>query len=156
MFRKIRHFYYTIVDGIKNIIYWLPVIWNDEEFDFCHFETIMLHKLKKMEKFFRSKYAWSVDCGKTADEIAYAISLLERIHADHYLVDALKPFDAMYPDNEPFTIEHKEGSHFGRLVNTDTLEQKKFKHQCYAKADEARERDIDEFYIYLKDHFEKW
>lgn len=36
--------------GIKNLLYWLPVIWKDRDYDYGFLLKIMHHKMKAMEK----------------------------------------------------------------------------------------------------------
>ena len=40
--------------GIKNLIVWLPVIWNDRQWDYAYFLKLMDKKLDLMETAFRA------------------------------------------------------------------------------------------------------
>lgn len=65
-----------IPKNIKNIIDWIPVLWNNHSWDFSFFNEIILHKLKKDEKYFRNSHI-IVDWEIVADEIREVIDNLE-------------------------------------------------------------------------------
>jgi len=69
--------------GVKNLITWFPVIWQDKQWDYGYFYPILQKKLELMEKFFRTR-SYSVDGDKQADKIKYAILLLNRLIEDDY------------------------------------------------------------------------
>jgi len=155
---KIKNIYYNIKDGIENLINWIPIIWNDRDFDHAYFHIIMLHKLKNMEKFFRSDCAYSVNAIKDADNIKYTINLLERIVNNDYTQEALKPFYEKYPDYK-FEFEFEpcsDNPNFYRLIDDKTEDQKELLSICYKNADELEKKDLDELYKYLREHIEEW
>lgn len=158
MIDKIKNIYYNIKDGIENLINWIPIIWNDRDFDHAYFHIIMLHKLKNMEKFFRSDCAYSVNAIKDADNIKYTINLLERIVNNDYTQEALKPFYEKYPDYK-FEFEFEpcsDNPNFYRLIDDKTEDQKELLSICYKNADELEKKDLDELYKYLREHIEEW
>ncbi len=54
--KAIRHLFYSICEGVENLMFWIPTIWKDRDFDH-HFMFIILNKkLVKMEKFYKSKH----------------------------------------------------------------------------------------------------
>jgi hypothetical protein len=50
---KYYHKYFKI--GVKNLWYWLPVIWKDRSWDHSYIYEIIKHKLKKQAKFAQDK-----------------------------------------------------------------------------------------------------
>lgn len=80
MFRYIRRQYWNI----ERVIRWIPVIWNDREFDHTYLLELISFKLGRMEKFYRSKYAMCVDSEKNAEEIHVCKALCDRLIADDY------------------------------------------------------------------------
>ena len=40
------HIHYNIIEGVKNVWYWLPVIWKDRNWDPGYIFTILKHKLE--------------------------------------------------------------------------------------------------------------
>ena len=45
-FRNIKFF-------IRNLIYWLPILWDDRDWDYNYMLRILIHKLNGMERLFR-------------------------------------------------------------------------------------------------------
>ena len=71
--RSIRFF-------IRNLIYWLPVLWDDRDWDYNYLLRILIHKLNGMSTNIR-EHGTHVDAEEIADEIAdiaYSIGLVER------------------------------------------------------------------------------
>lgn len=78
-----------IIDRIKNIIRWLPVIWNDVDWDTYYFYVILRTKLSHMEEYIR-KEGHHIGNEKDADDIKIAINTIDRLIEDTYLENALK------------------------------------------------------------------
>lgn len=154
----IKDDYYNIKDGIFNTIKWLPIIWQDKDWDDYYFHRIMRFKLSKMEKFFRSDYCWGADSKKDADNIKYTVDLLDRIIDNVYLDEAMKPFNEKYPNHKHrFEFEPCENNpKLHKMINKDTEDQKQLRHECYNKADELEKKDLDELYKFLREHIKEW
>lgn len=78
MLRNIRY-------GIKNIIKWFPVIWNDRDWDYRYIYEILHKKLELKEQFFRSDKTHVADWEQTADEIKEVKDALKRLIDDDYV-----------------------------------------------------------------------
>jgi len=70
--------------NIKRLLYWLPIIWKDRDWDEHFFFVILQHKLKSMEKYFR-KNAHFIGMEKEAKKIKICVQILNRIIDDNYL-----------------------------------------------------------------------
>ena len=68
----------TIINKIKNLIRWFPVIWKDQDWDSEYTLNILIKKLEHQRDFFLSKDTHLVNSWETADEIDIAISKLIR------------------------------------------------------------------------------
>lgn len=53
--KKIKELYYNIKDGIINLIFWIPIIWKDRDFDSFYMYTMYYKKLEKMINYFESE-----------------------------------------------------------------------------------------------------
>jgi len=62
-----------ITARFKKLLYWLPVIWNDYDFDQVFFGVIMRHKLKSMRDFFNSDEALGANSKKDAENMDLCI-----------------------------------------------------------------------------------
>lgn len=58
-----------MIQNIKNLIAWFPVIWKDRDWDRYYLYNIMIFKLNKMEKFFNSNKTFTADAKERAKEI---------------------------------------------------------------------------------------
>lgn len=66
----------NIINGIKNIWYWLPVIWKWRPWDYVFLLQVMIHALKDMENCHRNASHY-VGAEKIAKNIAIARRCLE-------------------------------------------------------------------------------
>ena len=78
-----------MINKIKRLIDWFPVIWNDYDWDYHSLYVIMRKKLSRLEDGIRD--GWAVDAEATADNIHYAQMLLDRLIEGAYLERALLP-----------------------------------------------------------------
>lgn len=62
--RIVRH----ILVGIRNLIYWFPVIWNDRNYDNIYISKILRHKLADKGEHFR-KFGMSVGAPRHAKQM---------------------------------------------------------------------------------------
>ena len=77
------------IKRIKNVIRWLPVIWNDMDWDHHYFYVILRTKLSHMEEYIR-KFGHHLGNEKDADDMKIAINTIDRLIEDEYLENALK------------------------------------------------------------------
>jgi hypothetical protein len=40
---------YNFIENIKRLLYWIPIIWKDRDWDYYHLFNITYHKLDRME-----------------------------------------------------------------------------------------------------------
>lgn len=66
----------NIIQGVKNLIAWFPVIWKDRDWDRSFLLRILQFKLKRMLPEIENGH--SVGCKKEAHKMRIAIWLLER------------------------------------------------------------------------------
>ena len=88
---------------IKHLLYWLPIIWNDHDWDWGYFLTIVIHKLEAMQKFFQSDDAISADAKNVSEQIQAALVFLRNVDGDVYADLAHSVAD----ENETLTNEDR-------------------------------------------------
>jgi len=81
--------------GIKNVVYWLPVMWKDRQWDHWYLLKLLEHKLRRMRDYHRES-GLRQDRHAVADEIDRAASCATRLLEDRYLTEALKPHEKKY------------------------------------------------------------
>ena len=91
LFRKINLWWdfegrYIISDikmGIKNMIYWLPVIWKDRNYDQSYTYDILKHKLLAQSKHISTKGRFE-SSDQSVRRINICIKLIDKIQNDFY------------------------------------------------------------------------
>lgn len=96
LLREIKYIPNRIKNGILNLIDWAPIIWKDRDYDHSFLFDIMIKKMNRMEKFFKSENCWSVDGIKNAKQICEAIVMLEYIRDEKFEEEAFKEYHDKY------------------------------------------------------------
>jgi hypothetical protein len=75
-----------LLNKIRKVINWLPIIWNDRDYDYYGIYVVLENKLKNMLVFFESdKPHQTYDTlNPTIKNIKLAIKLLEKIKEEYY------------------------------------------------------------------------
>jgi hypothetical protein len=79
---KIRTFPKDVWRGIKNIIRWTPIIWDDQDWDWAYLSDIMEYKLRRMSKQFRKDSSWCYGANRDSRDTLICAELLKRIRTD--------------------------------------------------------------------------
>lgn len=82
MIREIRR-------GIRNLIYWAPIIWQDRNFDYVYLYRILRHKIKAMSDSIPDWYR--VDNEEVQESMDLCVKILDDLLND---VHEQKAFDA--------------------------------------------------------------
>jgi hypothetical protein len=143
-----RTAYRIVSAGVKNLIKWFPIIWNDRDWDWHYWLTMNIKKLEGMEKSIRNGhhlYGW-----RDADNIRKALLALKRLEDDDYHDNAFKNHDAKWGKMvTSWGVRDERGStemFFNRPnANTDeekALERKEFG-RCIKHMDYMQKQDIE-------------
>lgn len=130
----------NLISSIKNLITWFPVVWKDRQWDHIFLLTILRKKLSLMEKFFREKCN-HVNSERDADNIKFAILLLNRIMEDDYS-SVFKPYEVKYGE-----ISFKSFS---------SEKEKELFHKCMEHEVYLRNQDLDVLFSHLRKHILEW
>jgi len=92
MDKNMKAIYYNIKRGIKNLIRWFPIIWNDRDFDNYYIEVMMYEKLRNTYNFFVSENSitnWDVpEQSKSLQALKICVTILERKQNEYYIMVA--------------------------------------------------------------------
>jgi len=77
---NILYFFRSIKDGIKNIVRWTPIIWDDFDWDWEPLAKIMEYKLRRMSKM--QQHGVSMNSDKYAKQTLICAELLKRLRED--------------------------------------------------------------------------
>ena len=71
------------IQGIKNIRYWLPIIWKDRNYDHRFIYTILQHKLKAQSKYIGDR-DWHTRSKRDAEVMMTCVRLLDKVDDEWY------------------------------------------------------------------------
>jgi hypothetical protein len=146
----------SVYIGICNIIVWFPIIWKDRQWQQSFIFEILNHKLKRMEKFYRSDQVYSVEALEIADEIKHAQEITQRILDDNYLSVTLEEYEKLYEGKEIMKFEKVDGEEYSKVVWTEDQEQMEMFRKAGVDADISAKKDLDDFLDFMKENIEKW
>ena len=78
-----RYLHKEIRTGLKNIWYWLPIIWKDRNWDSHYIFDIMIHKLKAQSKYIGSR-GIHLRAERDAEIMMTCVNLMKLIQDDFY------------------------------------------------------------------------
>lgn len=125
---------------IKNVFKWIPIIWNQFDFEYRYAIDIFIFKLEKIASFLESDKAYSTDASKNAHNIRRIIKLLIKVYDEVYYQEAIDSFKKQYGKTW-FCVVKIEGTNKSRIEmkyeNTQNLsysELEKLHHEFISRA----------------------
>ncbi len=98
----------TIRRGLRNLWYWLPIIWNDRPWDYVFLLIVMKHKIQQMAD---STPDWlHVNAEDIKQEMLDTVFLLDCLIDDRAEMDAMAQHEAIFgkPKHEFVATENNE------------------------------------------------
>jgi hypothetical protein len=89
---EIKNFYYNI----KRIIEWIPVLWNNYDFDYMYAIDVFIFKLNKIADLLDSNKSYTENGSQKAKRIRLAIKLLNRGLDEYYHEEAMSKVTELY------------------------------------------------------------
>jgi len=78
-----RYYYKMFRTGVKNLIYWLPIIWKDRNWDSHYIFEIMMHKIKAQSKYIGSRDIHT-RAKRDAEVMMTCVRLMEKVQDEYY------------------------------------------------------------------------
>ena len=72
---------------IKNVIGWIPVVWNQFDFDYHYSLEVFKHQLLKQARFMESNQAVCVDSHISAEKIRMIVRLMDKVYNEEYAME---------------------------------------------------------------------
>lgn len=166
---KLQEFYYhyiyspvyNFIENIGNLIYWIPKIWNDRDYDFESIYSLLYFKFKRMEKFYKNdKKTTSANHLETAHEIMIVKNLAKRLAEEDYLSNASIEYDKKWKDEKLFNFVPEKFDKNGKpllykLVDRNEKQSKDFK-RVGKLSDYLEKQDREYFFNYLCNNIRSW
>jgi|SRR5690606_25902912 len=128
---------------IKNIRLWLPILKEDQQWDYVYLYEVMKHKLELMEDLQRT-VGNSVDAKVYADEMRLVIEALDRLIKEDYLPSEANEY------YENITVEE----FVNRKEMTD--EEREEHIAWFKKEEESKDKDRKFVFEYMEKNIERW
>jgi len=147
---------YKIYYGIKNLILWFPVIWNDRNWDFYFIYKVLHHKLKLTEKTIREADNHTT-AQRDAKKIRVCLVLLNRLMKDEYETNIFKQVDEKWGELQMKLVNGYVNISRPNIKNEkdETLERKQSQ-LCYEKVEQIKKQDLDLLSKYLQKYIRTW
>ena len=166
---KLQEFYYHyiyspiygFIENIGNLIYWIPKVWNDRDYDFESIYSLLYFKFKRMEKFYRDdKKTTSANHLETAYEIMIAKNLVKRLAEDDYLDNAMTNYNKKWKDAKLFDFipdkYDKNGKPLLYRMEDRNEEQSKDFDKCCKLSDYLEKQDREYLFKHLTNNIRSW
>lgn len=163
MFNKIKEWPRQVRYGIKNLIEWFPVIWNDRHWDHYFIYQILRHKLHLTEQLIRH-HGHHVNHIEDAEKIKICVRLLDRLIKDDYHDNVYKHHDEKwgeselvftdstdYPDCSVVDIKYPNVK-----TKKDKEQEKKEFRLLINKVQELKDQDIELLFKIMRKHIQSW
>lgn len=136
---------------IRKIIDYLPLLWQDEDWDFAYILRMLQYKLQRTRNAIESN-----DIVESAPEISEQIRIaedaIERLLVDDYAPELCAAIEQKYGEYvRPYSALQR------RLVTPENeLEYQRELVQYSEEAQRLRQQDLDLLFRQLRDHIEGW
>lgn len=101
---KYQYLWRDFKTGVKNIVYWLPIIWKDRNWDHRYIYTILQHKLKAQSKYIGDR-GHHVTAKRDAEIMMTCVRLIDKVSDEFYSSE----YSDYHKDKHWFTPAEKEG-----------------------------------------------
>jgi len=151
----------NIKQGIKNVWKWLPIVWDDKQWDHVYLYIILRHKLSIMERYFREN-GHLVRSEEDAKKMKLCILLLDRLIKDDYSFNAFKKHDKKWGEIDLKRVRLPNGStgccisRPNAITRKEKEKERKETIRCAKHEDYLRKQDIVYLFDTIKKHIRSW
>lgn len=155
MLTKIKDKYYSIKNGISNIIRWVPTIWKLRDWDAEYLYLLIYKHLSHVEDCLRYN-GHGVNSVKDADKIRIAKNLAKRLYKQEYVHNALTPVEEKYGELK-IRIEKDDILPMCNKIIFDELpEERKARERAYKHSDYMEKQDRQMLFEMLNKYIDEW
>lgn len=150
---KLQEVYYKTVNGVKNLITWLPIIWADRDWDYMYLLFILDKKLETMSKHHKKGHLVdSKETQQTLDELRETIS---RILDGDYEAEAFSGQEELLEKQKITFTEQDNGDYLVGFEGLDEKETEQYR-KCLRKEDDLLQEDIEKLFDTIKENIQRW
>lgn len=150
-----------IKTGIRNLISWIPIIWNDRDWDQYYLYEILRFKLTRMEEHFRC-HSHVANGPKDAKRMRLCALLLDRLIKNEYDTNSYQAVDKKWGEIELDFID--TGDDYGKVeIKREKVKNDEDDKICCKEVLNASEharyllkQDLDFLFDTMKKHIQTW
>ena len=154
--------YRNVKYGLINIIQWMPIVWNDRDWDQWYLLKLLEFKLLKMEKLFR-RYGNHTGSDKQAKQLKKCAEIFKRLYEENYSEEAFKKHDEKWGEIEVEFID-TDNPEFHEIVmnrenmitDEDKVKQRHESNICMQNSYKAQGNDLKEVFAMMRDNILGW
>jgi hypothetical protein len=98
------YFFKRKIWQIKNVFKWLPVIWNQYDFDYNYPIDVFKFQLGKLADFMESDKAYTVNAHRRAAKIRTAIKLMDKVYNEEYSCEYQDKIKELYGEYDTIFV----------------------------------------------------
>lgn len=157
-YNPIQEFYEWCKQGVKNVIYWFPIIWNDRQYDFEFLFIIMRAKFDRMIDAFENNQIEYVEMDNHIDQMKRCRKILDYLieyDADMYVSEKLEQrfgkADIYIDDSGQLHVDYPK-------INTEKDEEAYDEYFDDLNKEEREEYDkkVNELFQIIRENHEGW
>lgn len=156
---KVTTLYYDLKYGIKNLIRWFHVIWNDRDWDFVFMFALLEKKFQLMEESFEEGGKFVVGCDKQIKRFKICKEICRRLKDDWWYHENTFMFhdkkwgdiDFILKDGDNFSITRKNI----KSKEDDELERKESL-RLHKIENDRKDADMEILQMYIKKYWKTW
>ena len=84
------------ISQIKNVIKWLPTIWNQFDFDYNYSIDVFKFQLEKQAEYLESEKAYTMDAKDRAKRIRTTLKLMKKVYDEEYAIEYIDKMEDLY------------------------------------------------------------
>ena len=84
------------ISQIKNVIKWLPTIWNQFDFDYNYSIDVFKFQLEKQAEHLESEKARTMDAKDRAKRIRTTLKLMKKVYDEEYAIEYIDKMEELY------------------------------------------------------------
>lgn len=155
MLKKIKDKYYSIKNGISNIIRWMPTIWRLRDWDAEYLYLLIYKHLSHVEDCLRYN-GHGVNSIKDADRIRIAKNLAKRLYEHDYTSNALIPVEEKYGELKVRIEKDDILPMCDKVIFDETPEEEKARDRAYKHAEYMEKQDRKMLFSMLDKYIDRW
>lgn len=125
---------------IRNIIKWIPILWNQFDFDYRYALNVFTFKLEQIADFMESDKACTMSAEHRASRIRMVLRLMKKVYDEDYGCEYQDQIERLYGPR--YWIFDPQFEHmFEFPYTTEKLEEiKKVEHELFMKSNAKQQR----------------